>query len=255
MSLGSSHNRETFKNLLPNCYKIKSPLDRKALGKVETLLKKRDVAAFIMEPIICNLGAVVPDDAFVGGVRKLCTRYGTLFIADEVATGFGRTGKLFACEHFDLEPDVLCMSKAITAGYGGLGAVITTSKIANAIKENFGLYSTYGWHPRAVAVALANLRYLMRHRTKLLKNATQLGEYFLSRLSQMTFKGKATIHGKGFAIGIEVKDETYAAAIGDTCRENGLLIAAEENVLMLFPALTITRQTAERGLDIFKNSL
>ena len=125
-----------------------------------------------MEPIICNLGAVVPEDEFIRGVRKLCTRYGTLFIADEVATGFGRTGKLFACEHFDLEPDVLCMAKAITGGYGGLGAVITTSKIANAIKEDFGLYSTYGWHPRAVAVALANLRYLTRHRNKLLKNAT-----------------------------------------------------------------------------------
>ena len=100
-----------------------------------------------MEPIICNLGAVVPEDEFIRGVRKLCTRYGTLFIADEVATGFGRTGKMFACEHFDLEPDVLCMSKAITGGYGGLGAVITTSKIANAIREDFGLYSTYGWHP------------------------------------------------------------------------------------------------------------
>jgi adenosylmethionine-8-amino-7-oxononanoate aminotransferase len=255
MSIGASDNRQTFKNLLPNCHKIEPPLDHKALGKVETLLKKRDVAAFIMEPIICNLGVVVPEDEFIDGVRKLCTRYGTLFIADEVATGFGRTGKLFACEHFDLEPDVLCMAKAITGGYGGLGAVITTSKIANAIKEDFSLYSTYGWHPRAVAVALANLRYLTRHRNKLLNNATQLGQYFLTRLSQMSFKGKATIHGKGFAIGIEVEDETYASEVGDTCRENGLLVSAEEDILMLFPALTITRQTAQRGLDIFEKSL
>ena len=208
-----------------------------------------------MEPIICNLGAVVPEDDFVRGVRKLCTRYGTLFIADEVATGFGRTGKLFACEHFDLEPDVLCVAKAITGGYGGLGAVITTPKIAKAIKDDFGLYSTYGWHPRAVAAALANLRYLTRHRTRLLRNATQLGEYFLTRLSQMRFRGKATIRGKGFAIGIEVEDETYASKVSDRCRENGLLVSAEEDVLMLFPALTITRQTAERGLDIFEKSL
>ncbi|MET0397118.1 MAG: aspartate aminotransferase family protein [Longimicrobiaceae bacterium] len=255
MSIGASSNRETFKNLLPNCHKVEPPLDHRALGKVETLLKKRDVAAFIMEPIICNLGALVPEDEFVRGVRELCTRYGTLFIADEVATGFGRTGKLFACEHFDLEPDVLCMAKAITGGYGGMGAVITTSRIANAIKEDFGLYSTYGWHPRAVAAALANLRYLTRHKNKLLKNATQLGEYFLTRLSQMSFKGKATIHGKGFAIGIEVQDEAYASQVGDTCRENGLLVSAEEDVLMLFPALTITRQTAQRGLDIFEKSL
>jgi acetylornithine/succinyldiaminopimelate/putrescine aminotransferase len=255
MSIGASSNRETFKNLLPSCHKIEPPLDHKALRRVETLLKKRDVAAFIMEPIICNLGALVPDDDFVRGVRELCTRYGTLFIADEVATGFGRTGKLFACEHFDLEPDVLCMAKAITGGYGGLGAVITTSKIANAIKKDFSLYSTYGWHPLAVAAALANLRHLTRHKNKLLKNATQLGEYFHTRLSQMSFKGKATIHGKGFAIGIEVQDEAYATQIGDTCRENGLLVSAEEDVLMLFPALTITRQTARRGLDIFEKSL
>src|SRR3954467_14161678 len=255
MSIGASDSRETFLNLLPNCHKIDPPLDHRALGKVETLLKKRDVAAFIMEPIICNLGALVPENDFVRGVRRLCTRYGTLFIADEVATGFGRTGKLFACEHFDLEPDILCMAKAITGGYGGLGAVITTSKIAKAIKEEFGLYSPYGWHPRAVAAALANLRYLTRHRNKLLKNATELGQYFLTRLSQMSFKGKATVRGKGFAIGVEVEDEGYASEVGDPCRDNGLLVSVEQDVLMLFPALNISRQTAQRGLDIFEKSL
>lgn len=255
MSIGASDHRETFKNLLPNCHKIAPPLDHKALGRVERLLKKRDVAAFIMEPIICNLGALVPEKAFIRGVRDLCARYGTLFIADEVATGFGRTGKLFACEHYALAPDVLCVAKAITGGYGGLGAVITTSRIANAVKDDVSLYSTYGWHPRAVAVALANLRYLTRHRNKLLANATELGQYFLTRLAQMRFKGEATVRGKGFAIGVEVDDEDYAAEIGDRCRENGLLVSAEEDVLMLFPALTITRRTAQRGLDIFERSL
>jgi len=255
MSIGPSHHRETFKNLLPHCHRIAPPLDRKALGKVETLLKKRDVAAFIMEPVICNLGALVPEEEFIRGVRKLCTRYGTLFIADEVATGFGRTGRLFACEHFDLEPDVLCVSKAITGGYGGLGAVITTAKIADAIREDVSLYSTYGWHPRAVAVALANLRYLKRHRTKLLRNASELGDYFLARLGQMKFKGKATIRGKGLAIGIEVESQDHASDIGDACRKRGLLVSAEEDVLMLFPALNITGPVARRGLDIFEACL
>jgi acetylornithine/succinyldiaminopimelate/putrescine aminotransferase len=255
LSIGASHNRDTFKNLLPNCHKIKPPLDQRALGTLETLLKKRDVAAFIMEPVICNLGALVPDDEFMRGARKLCTRFGTLFIADEVATGFGRTGKLFACEHFNLEPDVLCMGKAISGGYGGLGALITTPTIARAIKEEFSLYSTYGWHPRAVAAALANLRYLTRHRSKLLGNATQLGEYFLTRLATMHFDTKVTVQGKGFAIGIEVEGNDYATKIGDTCRKNGLLISVEEDVLMLFPALTINRQTAQCGLDILEKSV
>jgi hypothetical protein len=112
--------------------------------------------------------------------------------------------------------------------------------------RDFGLYSTYGWHPRAVAVALANLRYLTRHRNKLLKNATQLGQYFLTRPSQMGVKGKATIRGKGFAIGIEVKDENYASEVADNCRENGLLVSAEEDFVMLFPALNISRATRTR---------
>ena len=255
MSIGASQHRETYKNLLPNCHKIAPPLDRRALGKVETLLKKRDVAAFIMEPIICNLGALVPDIEFMRGVRKLCTRYGTLFIADEVATGFGRTGQLFACGHFDLEPDVLCMSKAITGGYGGLGAVITTSRIANAVRDDVNLYSTYGWHPRAVAVALANLRYLNRHRKALLENATEMGNYFLARLAGMQFRGKATVCGKGLAVGITFEDEDYASEIGEACRKRGLLVSAEEYTLMLFPALNIAGTTARRGLDLFEQSL
>ena len=86
------------------------------------------------------------------------------------------------------------MAKAITGGYGALGAVITTAQIAEAIKEELGLYSTYGWHPRSVAVALANVRYLTRHQAKLLRSATQLG--------------------------IEVEDEKYASRVGDTCRKN-----------------------------------
>ena len=255
LSIGASKHRETFENLLPNCHKIEPPLDRKALARVETQLKKRDVAAFIMEPIICNLAALVPSPEFVRGVRELCRRYGTLFIADEVATGFGRTGKLFACEHFDLEPDILCMAKAITGGYGGLGAVITTAKIAKAVKEDVNLYSTYGWHPRAVAVALANLRYLKRHRTALLKNATNLGDYLLTRLSQMRFKGDAKVQGKGLAIGIEVASAKYASRIGENCRKNGLLVSVEEDVLMIFPALTTSAEDAERALDRFEKSL
>jgi acetylornithine/succinyldiaminopimelate/putrescine aminotransferase len=255
LSIGASKHRETFKNLLPNCHKIEPPLDRKALAKVETQLKKRDVAAFIMEPILCNLGALVPSDEFIRGVRELCRRHGTLFIADEVATGFGRTGKLFACEHFDLEPDVMCLAKAITGGYGGLGALITTAKIAKAIKADVNLYSTYGWHPRAVAVALANLRYLKRHRSTLLKNATRLGDDLLTRLTQMRFKGQAKVQGKGLAIGIEVENEKYATRIAEACRKNGLLVSVEENVLMIFPALTTTQEDAERALDIFERSI
>src|SRR3954454_831238 len=90
-------------------------------NRVERLLRKREVAAFIMEPIICNLGALVPDAEFMRGLQRLCRRYGTLLILDEVATGFGRTGRLFASELFGLAPDIMTLAKAITGGHAGMG--------------------------------------------------------------------------------------------------------------------------------------
>ena len=96
LSIGASENRKSLKNLLPHCRKIEQPLDRKAASKVEAMLRKRDVAAFVIEPISINQGVVIPDGEFIRRVRAACARTGTLFIADEVACGFGRTGRLFA---------------------------------------------------------------------------------------------------------------------------------------------------------------
>ena len=93
---------------------------------MERLLKGEKVAAFIMEPVVCNLGVLIPSKEFMTRVRDACRKHGTLFVMDEVATGFGRTGKLFASEHFDFDPDVLCLAKAITAGYAPMGATLVT---------------------------------------------------------------------------------------------------------------------------------
>ena len=122
-------------------------------------MKRRDVAAIIMEPISINLGVLIPEKDAIRRIRDLCRRYGTLFVADEVACGFGRTGRLFACEHFDLDPDMLCVAKAMSGGLAPIGAVIATAAIATSMEENDGaFYSTYGWHPRSVAAAIAALR-------------------------------------------------------------------------------------------------
>ena len=165
LSIGASDNREHIKNLLPHCAKIAPPLDAKALRRIEQRLKRRDVAAFVMEPISINLGVLIPEKDAIRRVRDLCSRYGTLFIADEVACGFGRTGRLFACEHFDLDPDMLCVAKAMSGGLAPIGAVIATAPIATSMEENEGaFYSTYGWHPRSVAAAIATLRDLKANR-------------------------------------------------------------------------------------------
>ena len=188
LSVGDSKKRECVRNLLPHCSKIKPPLNEQALGQVERRLKGRKVAAFIMEPISINLGVLIPEQRFMQGLQRFCRKYGTLLIADEVATGFGRTGKLFASEHFDLRPDIMCVAKAITGGLGGMGATLMTAPVAKSMEEHGNFYSTYGWHPRSVDVSIAAL---VHHQTPkhLLGNAASLSDYIAERLSQIPFEG------------------------------------------------------------------
>jgi acetylornithine/succinyldiaminopimelate/putrescine aminotransferase len=256
LSIGASENRDQIKNLLPHCGKIAPPLDAKALRRIEQRLKRRDVAAFVMEPISINLGVLIPEKDAIRRVRDLCRRYGTLFIADEVASGFGRTGRVFACEHFDLDPDVLCAAKAMSGGLAPIGAVIATAAIAKSMEEHDGtLYSTYGWHPRSVAAAIATLRGLKANRGRLLAGVAEMSEYFRVRLLQLEFDRPAAVRIQGLAIGIDVGDEDYADAIHDRCRRNGLLVSTEGSTVLLLPSLAIDKQTAARGLDLLARSI
>jgi acetylornithine/succinyldiaminopimelate/putrescine aminotransferase len=250
LSIGASENRETLKNLLPHCQKIKPPLDGKAAAKVERRLARRDVAAVIMEPISINLGVLIPEPEFLARVRNACRRYGTLFVADEVATGFGRTGKLFACEHFDLEPDILCLAKAITGGAGGMGALLATDAVARSMEQEGNFYSTYGWHPLSTAAAVASVRYMTTHRTRLLDHVQRMSDYFRRRLSEMKFQQPAALHIRGMAIGVEFDDEDYVEQIHQRASDAGLLFSAEGSTLLLLPALNISRKVAGQGLDI-----
>jgi len=256
LSIGASDSRERIKNLLPHCGKIAPPLDAKALRRIEQRLERRDVAAFVVEPISINLGVLIPDHDVIRRVRDVCRKYGTLFIADEVACGFGRTGRIFACEHFDLDPDMLCVAKAISGGLAPIGAVIATAPIAKSMEENDGtFYSTYGWHPRSVAAALATLRSLKANRVRLLSGVAEMSEYFRVRLLQLEFERPAALRIQGLAIGIDVGDEDYADAIQEKCRRNGLLVSTEGSTVLLLPSLVIEKRTAARGLDILARSI
>jgi len=251
LSVGDSEKRKQVSNLLPKCYKIKPPLNEESLKKLEVRLKGRDIAAFIMEPISINLGVLIPEMRFMQGLQRLCKRYGTLIIADEVATGFGRTGKLFACEHFNLRPDIMCMAKAVTGGLGGMGATLMTAAVAKSMEKDGSFYSTYGWHPRSADLAIAAVHYLNKHKDRLLRNAARLSDYFAERLSQMPFKQRATIRVKGLAIGIDLEDEDYASELHQRCRRRGLLFSHEGgSTLLLLPALKMERSVAQEGLDI-----
>jgi len=247
--------RETYPNLLPHCRQVEPPLDDRAADRVEKLLKGEKFAAFIMEPVVCNLGVLIPSKEFMTRVRDACRKYGTLFIMDEVATGFGRTGKLFASEHFKLDPDVLCLAKAITGGFAPMGATLVTKAVADA--AGVGFYSTYGWHPLSVAAALANLKYWNQHRTTVLANVTTQSDFFRARLSGMKFAQQASVRIMGLAIGIEFGEEShYALQLVERCREAGLLVSAEDqNLMTMFPALTIEREVVRQGLDILEACL
>lgn len=255
ISIGSSESRENFSNLLPNCRKIAMPPDAKALSKVETQLKKKDIAAFIIEPVICNYFTCVPDQEFMSGVRDLCTKYGTLLIIDEVATGFGRTGKLFGCEHFDIVPDIMTMAKAIGGGATGLGAAITTREIADEIGDDFEFYSTFGWHPLNTVAAIANLKYINDHKAQLLDHVNEMAALFMERLNGMNIGEKAKVQGKGLAISVNLNDAKRAEKITDKCRKDGLLIHHDSEGIQLFPALNIKKEVALEALTILESNL
>jgi acetylornithine/succinyldiaminopimelate/putrescine aminotransferase len=255
ISIGDSESREKYENLLENCQKIDPPLDSRALRKIETQLKRRDVAAFIMEPISINLGVLIPDASFMTELQRLCRKYGTLLVMDEVACGFGRTGAIFASEHYDIEPDIMCIAKAVTGGAGGLGATLTTGEVADSLEEDGNFYSTYGWHPRSTDVAIATVRYIQRNKRRLLAHVAEISEYFRSRLAEMEFNEPAGIHIQGLAIGVDVDDEDYASDIEEKARRRGLLFTTEGSSLLLLPALNIERSVARRGLDILEKAI
>jgi 4-aminobutyrate aminotransferase-like enzyme len=256
MSIGSSEYREVFPNLLRKCEKIEPPLDARAADRVETVLKRRETAALVMEPILMNLGVLVPEARFMTRVQQLCRKYGTLLVMDEVATGFGRTGRLFGSEHYGIEPDILCMAKAITGGYAGMGATIMTREVAGSLAEaGSAYYSTYGWHPLAVAAAIANIRYIRKHQKRLLRNVVEMGDYFRTRLTRMEFERDTEIRVKGLAIAVEFDDDDNADRLAGKCRKAGLLLSTAESALTMFPPLTVDRRTAKKGLDILEECL
>ncbi len=256
MSIGSSDFRSWYKNLLPGCYKIKPPLDESAAETLEELLKQGDVAALIMEPIICNLGVEIPTQEFMNRAQTLCKKYGALLIMDEVATGFGRTGKLFASEHYGIEPDIMCLAKGITGGYGGLGATITTKEVAKSMEYEFSFYSTYGWYPLSTEAAIANIKYIMKHKKQLERNTNEMSGYFVGRFLQMKFKYPAKIRAKGLAIGVEFRHAGYANEITTKAQKGGVLFSPlSSTIFTLFPALSIDRATARKGLDIIEKCL
>ncbi|HEV7991175.1 MAG TPA: aminotransferase class III-fold pyridoxal phosphate-dependent enzyme, partial [Gemmatimonadaceae bacterium] len=235
--------------------RLKPPLDADALDRLETRLKHRDVAAVIMEPIAMNLGVLIPETEFMEGLVPLCHRYGTLLILDEVATGFGRTGKLFACEYYDVQPDMMTIAKAATGGAAGIGGLLVRDDLAETLEQDGNVYSTYGWHPLSVDVAIANLRWIKRNQSRLLRQVERTSAYFVKRIREMAFPAEPELRWRGLAIAVDVGDEKYAERVAKKCRADGLLLDPQGSVLLMLPALNVDRPTAKDGLDILEGCL
>ena len=218
-----------------------------------------DVAAFIAEPVMGEGGIIVPPKTYLPQVKAILERYGILLIADEVQCGFGRTGRLFAVEHFAVEPDILVSAKGIADGFP-LSATIARPEIADSFKPGEHL-STFGGNPVSCAAAIANLDVMLED--DLPGRAARLGEQAMSRLRQASqdIPGVGEVRGLGLMIGVELvkdpgskePDAAQAKAVRAYCREHGVLIGVggvDGNVLRLQPPLVIDEADLDQALQV-----
>ena len=227
------------------------------LDALENELKDKNVAAFMVEPIQGEAGVIVPDDGYLAGVRKLCTKYNVLYIADEVQTGIARTGKMLASDYEDARPDILILGKALSGGVLPISAVLADDDIMLCIKAGeHG--STFGGNPLACKVAQSALEVVIEE--DLAKNAAELGEVFRSELSKRLFDNKLVklIRGKGLLNAIVINDTEESSTAWNIClalRDNGLLAKPTHgNIIRFAPPLVINKKQLLLCIDIIVNT-
>ena len=231
-------------------------------GELERTLAAHgeEIAAVILEPLVMGAaGIVVHPPGYLAAVRELCDRHGALLIADEVATGFGRTGTMFACEQEGVSPDLLCLAKGITGGYLPLAATLTTEEIYEGFlgapeeERTFFHGHTYTGNPLACAAALANLDVFAAERTleRMQPKIAQLGERLaeIERMPQV-----AEVRWRGFMVGIDLGAHERSLRIGHrvtlAARERGAIVRPLGDTIVLVPPLSISSEDLARLLDI-----
>jgi len=270
---------KTFKAPSPYCYRCELGEDCRTCGlacikKMEDTLKHHhdEIAAVIIEPLVQAAGGmIIAPQGYLREVRRLCSKYHVLLIADEVATGFGRTGKMFACEHEDVVPDIMCISKGITGGYMPLAVTLATEEIYTAFLGEFRELKTffhghsYTGNPLACAAALACMGIFEREETlKKLQPKTDILEERLKDISGLAHVGD--VRNKGFMAGIEMvknKDtrEPYAWEdkmgwkIARHALNNGVFIRPLGNVIVIMPPLSISNENLAQMLVVVKGAI
>ena len=225
------------------------------LVALEKALQDKNVAAFMFEPIQGEAGVLVPDEGYLSGIRKLCTTYNVLMIADEIQTGLARTGKMLACDHEDARPDILILGKALSGGTLPVSAVLADDEIMLTIQPGeHG--STYGGNPLACKVAIAALTVLKEE--NMAANAEAMGTIFRAELAKLQSPFISVIRGRGLLNAIVIKHPNPEAA-WNLCMElmrNGLLAKPTHGDIIRFaPPLNISEDQLLEAVGIIEKSL
>jgi ornithine--oxo-acid transaminase len=225
------------------------------LDALANAMKDPDVAGFLVEPIQGEAGVYVPDEGYLKKAKELCEKNNVLFIADEVQTGIARTGKLLACDHENVRPDILILGKALSGGAMPISAVLADDEIMLTIKPGeHG--STFGGNPVAAKVAIAALEVVKEE--KLAENASRLGEIFRKELKSIKSDMIELVRGKGLlnAVVIKPKNGKYAWDVCLAMKENGLIAKpTHDHIIRFAPPLIITEAQLMEAIDIIKKTL
>ncbi len=224
--------------------------DAEALEKAITA----NTAAVMLEPIQGEAGVVVPPDGYLRKVAEACKKNNVLFIADEIQTGLGRTGKLFACDYEGVRPDMTIVGKALSGGFYPVSAVLADRPLLGLFKPGeHG--STFGGSPLAAAVARASLKVIREE--KLVENAAKMGEYFKEQLEEIPSPNVKLVRGKGLLIGVELKPEAGGARrFCEALQEKGILAKeTHEHVIRFAPPLIIDKEIVDWALPIIREVL
>ncbi len=243
--------RRPFGPMLPNIEHVPFndiPALRWRMQTLKTV--GEDVGAVILEPIQGEGGVNIPDDDYLPGVRQLCDEYGALLILDEVQTGMGRTGKMFACQHWNVAPDLMCLAKAFGGGVMPAGAVVGTKAVFSRLFGNPFLHTTtFGGNPLACAAALATINVLIEEH--LPQRAARMGERMLKGLREAA-KGHnnlvVDIRGKGMLMALEFPNDQLGFEVSKAMLERGVLVSGtlvNARVIRIEPPLTLSEEQGD----------
>jgi 4-aminobutyrate aminotransferase and related aminotransferases len=226
---------------------------------------QNEVAAIIIEPMQGTAGNVIPPEGFLKAIQDIAREHDALVIADEILTGFGRTGKMWGCDHEGVVPDIMTLGKGIGGGFP-LSGIVSTDALTRArpFADASGSSSSYGGNPLAAAAGRASLEIILKE--DLVGNASRVGEHMLARLEALKEKYRfvGDVRGKGLMLGLElVKDRTTKEPLGkevtmalyQACLHRGLVSMCYSHAIRINPALTITEETALQGLALLDEAL